>query len=141
MSFFNSNNLKTIIECKLTETEYTLLSIFHIMGMTSYRSIYKKVFISKSSKILKVINTANIKAKEGYLIEEVYVKFYKSRYEYIYIPYSVFSQVKDIGKGKLQNSDWFKTNIAMMKRYNSLLFKMNPKLFERLYKQHLQYLR
>lgn len=105
---------RCLVDIKLTKGEYKLLSIYYYRGYTSYRDIYRYVFLNNMTKIDKVIDGAESKAKSGCNIDFTYIRFKFDEKKFIDIPFDVFSQKRNMTISRRNNKIWNRANLKRM---------------------------
>ena len=103
---------RCMIRHRLKEDEYLLFSIFYYKGSTSYKSFFKNVFGLDNIKKMRIIADAAVKkAKSNCNIDFTFIRFYKNKYEFIDIPFEVFSDKRDMPEAKRNTKLWHRANI------------------------------
>lgn len=103
-----------LIEVKLTEYQFDLAAIYYYLGSTSYRSFFKYVYMHNLSKINAIFDDVENKAKNGCLIEYTTIRFIHNNRRYIDIPFTIFSEKKDLLEYKRNIELWHRENIKRL---------------------------
>jgi hypothetical protein len=117
MTGFDNNNQETQdlkkcrVEVKMKKAEFIMLSKFYYRGHTSYKSIYKYVYLRNVKKILDIMDMAKKKANEGCDIDFTYIKFFYNQTHYIEIPFEVFSNKRNMTINLRNSKRWNELNI------------------------------
>lgn len=104
------DNSPCTVNVILSKSEFALFSKFYIRGMTSYRSIFRFIFMGRFVRMSRILNKIGDKAAKGCPINNTFVRFFFDKTYFIEIPFDVFSQKKDINFNILKTYVWHKRN-------------------------------
>lgn len=116
---------RCLIEIKLTKKEFEILMMEYYMGHTSYKSLLNPVFAGNPKKILMVIEKAKEKALDACNIDFTFIRFFSAEKKFIDIPFSEFSQKKDMRFNIRNMKLWHRENIKRIIVINPKITQLN----------------
>jgi hypothetical protein len=109
-----------VVEVRVKQLDFVMLAKNYYVGYTSYKSFYKKAFLSDPTITLEVMEKAKKLAFGGCNIETTFVKFYFSDSHFIEIPFDVYSDKRDMPIYMRNTRTWNKNNLLrILKLYPS----------------------
>ncbi len=106
------------IKVKLSKKEYSIWSKQYFQGSTSYKIFFNKVYNKNLMRMQTIIDDAYALAKQGCVMQETYVSFYLDEYNFIEIPFDIFSINYDISDASKRMTQWDISNRKrILKKY------------------------